>query len=422
MTLQLASGFFRKWMERRTEGHTRYLATGGTAMMAAAHFIGSIVVLHNFGKTEFGLYSFMFTAMQLTNGISNAMICAPYSVNAQQSDHTDADEKLYFQVNLLFCSLAGAGAFALGWMVGLWQASLTFSVWIFFSAIRWFLRNYCFSKEVPLDVFISDFAYSLVFCCGLVLLVIIPNEFLMVGVTAAAAALAGLLVNREFLHQQRVSAGFSLLRNYLPIWKEQSRWALLGVTTTEATANAHAWLVTLWAGPAAFAPIAAAGLFFKPMGLIASAMTQVERPEIARLVARQKYSEIRFRLKQFRLILMSALGMTICAIVAYWFLIGDRLIKPGYDAKQLLVALVLLASISLVSSWRMPESVAMQALSKFKALSVASVYSGLFTVVLAILLITMFDSVYSLIAVLLGQLFLAIFLKKLFNQAWPSNA
>src|SRR5690606_21908036 len=90
-----------------------------------------------------------------------------------------------------------------------------------------------------------------------------------------------------------ISCGIQLIRlqirctprdiaGYGAVWRLQSKWALVGVASTEATANSHAWLVTFTAGPASFAPIAAAALLFRPVGLCAMALTQLERPLLAK--------------------------------------------------------------------------------------------------------------------------------------------
>ncbi len=249
-----------------------------------------------------------------------------------------------------------------------------------------------------------------------------PGALWLVATCAATAAIIGLLIDGNFMRKQISSIGFVRLKEYLPIWRAQSRWALLGVVTTEATANAHSWLVTFWAGPSGFAPIAAAALFFRPLGLIVSSMTQIERPALARLIAQTRTAEIATRLKHFRMTLMTAWCLTIVLTLACTVLLGTRLIKSGYDAPQFYLAIFLLAAISLASSWRMPESVALQAQNKFKSLSIATIYSGIFTITLAILFIAFFGSVYSLVAILMGQVFLAFYLHNLHQKLEVNDA
>lgn len=413
---------FHTSLKRRLSAQTQLVATVGMVAMAGAHFLGSLVILRNFGKADFGFYSFMFTALQFINGISNAMICAPYSINAQQHDHSTSDEQLYFQVNWLFCCFVAAVVFGLGWMFETWQVSAAFAVWILFSSMRWFLRNFEFSSHRPLTALISDLAYSAVFFIGLIVVMYSPGALWLVATCAATAAIIGLLIDGNFMRKQISSIGFVRLKEYLPIWRAQSRWALLGVVTTEATANAHSWLVTFWAGPSGFAPIAAAALFFRPLGLIVSSMTQIERPALARLIAQTRTAEIATRLKHFRMTLMTAWCLTIVLTLACTVLLGTRLIKSGYDAPQFYLAIFLLAAISLASSWRMPESVALQAQNKFKSLSIATIYSGIFTITLAILFIAFFGSVYSLVAILMGQVFLAFYLHNLHQKLEVNDA
>jgi O-antigen/teichoic acid export membrane protein len=398
------------------------LATLGTVMVAGVHFLASLVVLHGFSKADFGIFAFMFTISQFTLGLSNAMICAPFSVNVSQVNHTVDEETPYFQTNLLFSISVACASFFIGMFVAPWQTSLAFSIWICLATIRWFMRNFCFAKERPVDVFISDLIYSAAFFAGLIFIFLNPDALWVAGAVAAAAAFAGILANGAFVRQQISSAGISHINQYLPVWKEQARWALLGVTSTEATSNAHSWLVSIWAGPAAFAPIAAAGLFFRPLALVANALTQVERPALAQLMAKGKHAEADARLKHFRYILLAAWGFSIGLIGFCAVFFSSKLIKPGYDAQQLGVALLLLASIAIVTCWRLPESLAIQVQGKFKALSMASVYSGIITVVATAILIKFLGAVYSLIAILLGQFVLALLLNKLFRSSWKQHA
>ncbi|KAK0339369.1 hypothetical protein LTR94_034809, partial [Friedmanniomyces endolithicus] len=67
-----------------------------------------------------------------------------------------------------------------------------------------------------------------------------------------------------FARVQFVLPRWDAWRGYLTIWRDHARWALFGVATTEATANAHAYCVTALMGPDAFAPIAAGALAIRP--------------------------------------------------------------------------------------------------------------------------------------------------------------
>ena len=62
------------------------------------------------------------------------------------------------------------------------------------------------------------------------------------------------------------------IRDYAPIFRDLTRWSLLGVVFTEVTVNAHAYLVTFIAGPGAFALLALGMLLMRP------ALAGAERP------------------------------------------------------------------------------------------------------------------------------------------------
>ena len=52
------------------------------------------------------------------------------------------------------------------------------------------------------------------------------------------------------------------------MWREMSGWAVLGVILSEATANAHAYLVTFISGPHAFAVLPVGTLLMRPVSLV----------------------------------------------------------------------------------------------------------------------------------------------------------
>ena len=54
--------------------------------------------------------------------------------------------------------------------------------------------------------------------------------------------------------------------------------------TVEVTTNIHQYLIVLLQGAAALAPVAAAGLFLRPMTLVQTSLAQIERPRLAAVV------------------------------------------------------------------------------------------------------------------------------------------
>ena len=107
---------------------------------------------------------------------------------------------------------------------------------------------------------------------------------------AAGAALVGLLpLGRKFL--SRAIAALSAragLRDYRAIFRDLTRWSLIGVVLTELTVNAHAYLVTFISGPGPFALLALGMLLMRPASLVQSALPDLERPAMTRADRRQR--------------------------------------------------------------------------------------------------------------------------------------
>ena len=89
-----------------------------------------------------------------------------------------------------------------------------------------------------------------------------------------------------YLHvfQRQFRIRFRYPRRYLPIFRDVTRWSLAGAVLTELTVNAHAYLVTFIAGPGAFALLALGMLLMRPASLMQSALTDLERPAMARAI------------------------------------------------------------------------------------------------------------------------------------------
>jgi len=90
----------------------------------------------------------------------------------------------------------------------------------------------------------------------------------------------------------RLNAGLHIWRRYRKLWREL-KWSLLSVSITNIQGQGMALMVAAFAGPAAYAPIAATLVMFAPLRIISSAFANMIHPEMAGLLARRDLPRIR---------------------------------------------------------------------------------------------------------------------------------
>lgn len=292
----------------------------GPSSGAVAQFALSLVLLHALTPFEFGSFSFLLVTAQLSTGLSTALLCAPLASLLVGNDEEARIVTLraLMAANLCLSLVSLILFYALGCILGFTSmASALFAGFAALSLLRWFARAYGYANDAPWRTIISDLAYSLVLVAGVASIWFTGRLSLAsASFVIALAAVAGLLpFGAPYFRQQLLDFSPRNLIAYRSIWREHSRWALVGVITTEATGNAHAYIVTLAAGPAAFARIAVSALLVRPIQVAMNALSEYERPQLARSIAGGQ-TEVMRSLRVFRLVLAAAwLGTAALAVL-----------------------------------------------------------------------------------------------------------
>jgi len=123
---------------------------------------------------------------------------------------------------------------------------------------RWFARCFAYVDGRMGAAIGSDLTYSLVLIGSLATAAAFHGvSFALGSEILLASALAALLPFGLPFFRGQAAALRGGLRGYRAIFRDITRWSLTGMVFTELTINAHAYLVTLLSGPAAFAlPVA----------------------------------------------------------------------------------------------------------------------------------------------------------------------
>lgn len=375
------------------------------ASVAIAHFAVQLLLLRHLSPGDFGTFALLMVTIQLGYGLSNALISTPYTVALHDTETTEGLRQSFFSVNGLYAAGFGlmCGLIGLVFTDGLWIP--VFAVYATMAMLRWFGRAHCYAVFRQLNAAASDLSYALLlllFVGGLWLLGRV--DLLGVSIALLAATLGSLLAIRSgFLGQQLGHAALASLVPYAKTWKAQSRWSLLGVVTTEATTNAHAYLVSAFAGPAAFAPLAAAALFTRPVALAITSLTQMERPALSKAIAATDIDKARSISRTFLIVLL-VIWLVVAALACVVLLAKpDVIAGQHYEAAELQLAFAFLAAIALLQVIQTPASVFLQAAREFRMLAMASVVASIFSILLAAVALVAAGPVYSLIGIIAGK-------------------
>jgi O-antigen/teichoic acid export membrane protein len=387
------------------------LSAAGPLCMSGAHFVAALIFLRMFSRAEFGLISFMLVIVPFCLSLCGAMIGAPAAIgNARPQGLSAAELATLMKANLVFAVVVSGLVFALTVVSGAPVArAFVFGAYGAAMCLRWFARSYSYATNHPVRVLLSDILYSAGLLTLLVALLLLHALTPLRGaqglLVAALLGFAGF--GRTFLRDQFRWTAIGSLRDYGQVWRDLARWSAMGVVLTELTVNAHAYLVTLLAGPAAFAPLAVGALLMRPVQLVLTAVPDRERPVMARQLVRGDRAGARRSVNQFRSVAGAVWLATVSlsAVLLLWF--PHLILKKGYDPSQALLVLAFYAAITATRTLRTPESVLLQAARQFRALAGASLWSSAVSITATLLLVVTVGPVASLAGILLGEIVMA---------------
>ncbi len=399
--------------------HVRYgFAILGPVSTAGSQFVLTLQLLHALNPASFGSFSFLLIASQLSTGISSALLCAPLPVllSAGDEDARRTVQRCLFATNLCMTGSAFVAFYILAIALGISAlASLLFAVYAALILLRWYARAYTYAFHIQWKTVTSDLIYGVVLLGGIALM---PPES-AASLTAPclalliAAAVSLLPFGRIYLGQQFLQFSLRDLLSYKHIWRLHSSWSLTGVLTTEATANAHAYILTLFSGPAEFARVAASAILIRPVTVAMNALSEFERPQLARQLAggsKDTAGTIRF----FRGALIAVWAATGAASAILMLYAPRLMFPPPYSRNDMIAGSILWLTVAGVRLLRMPESTLLQAAGQFRTLAFASVLSCGLSIAAVIVFLVAGGPLWSIMGILLGE---ALFAFSIFRRA-----
>jgi hypothetical protein len=239
--------------------------------------------------------------------------------------------------------------------------------------------------------------------------------------TLLLAAFVSLLpLGRAFFAEQFAALFSGSLRLYGATFRDVTRWSLLGVIFTEMTVNAHAYLVTFVAGPGPFALLALGMLLMRPASLVQSALPDLERPVMTRQIAARDWRALSRTFRDFGTGLFAVLAGTLAldAVLLIWF--PQLVLKKGYGLNDVMIVGGVSALIMAVRALRGPPAVLLQAAGAFKALAGIGTKSSVISILATLALLLACGPIASLGGVLLGELVILYYCRKLMAE-WETR-
>jgi O-antigen/teichoic acid export membrane protein len=162
--------------------------------------------------------------------------------------------------------------------------------------------------------------------------------------------------------------------------------------------------VTFICGSKAFALVAAGSLFMRPSALVIAALSDQERPAMARNIAAGDPGRALQIGREFHYVIHTAWLVTavLAAVILIWF--PAAIVKHGYDRNAITICIVLWALITAVRGVRTPSGTLLQAAREFRALADASTKSSAVALAGTLALLLMAGPVASLGGILIGDI------------------
>lgn len=383
----------------------------GNAGSSVGQFLLSLVLLATLPAAGFGQFTFLLVVAQFIWALGAALFAAPIAAVSQRnaSDATSLGWKANLPLQPPFQMACALAASVVGIAVGVGVGDVwPYALLVGAGGMRQFLRIAEYSHSGQRAVFISD----VVFCTALVSGVIAfyfgdtvsPQSAFML---LSGAHLVAILPLARMLRAMFLRRGLAnALAAYRQIWSRYSSWSLLGVIATEATANAHSYLVTLALGATGYGPIAASALLTRPGTVALNALSEFERARMARAHADgQDVRRVRMTFRAATFVFwLGSLGVTWIGLTLF----RGQLLGHGYDAGQLAVAAWGWLIVLLVRGAYLPEAVEMQAIGAFRQLAWPTVWAMPISVIGTLAVLQIATPAWTLLAITLGQIVAAV--------------
>lgn len=395
-------------------------------LQAFAIFLTGFALLHSADTEHYALFALSQVVQGTVNGLINALCASPLLLLLNSSraatniegDSASANElgnyKSYGMVALGIALLAVIFQFCLAiFLAWPFASASVIALACGFFTVRWYLRSIAQNSKQALVVF-SDLLLAAVQLLGTAGLFYADKlNLLNISILLLVSAILSCLpVARIGLSN---FSGRAHWPNFRLGYQQQGRPALSGMISVELASNFHSYAIVMLAGAAAFAPIAAAAMFLRPMTIVQNSLVQYFRPHLVRLLLNATTNTLQIR-QIVAHILQASIGVWLLNVTAISLIscfAVEWLWPELATSRSFLIALLLTAIWYLLRSLRIHTSALLQSANCFAELAKVTWISSFMLVPLVLLALALGSPLMSLVGAIISELWIVLRLRTL---------
>ena len=417
------SHYFRSLMARIPRGPLYSIAD--QALLSTINFSIGLFFIHFAEKEAYGLYSLAYGAITLVISFAGALIGTPMTVS--YADRPEERRERYCASMLVgqywvFLPVVGLALAVIGVLcqLGLLQRNMTsFAAVIAVASLGgmlWeFSRRYYYLQLQPRKVLRLDICYASLMAVGLIAAASRNLSdmhwwvFVLYGLATLGTGLYAL-----------VGSGLTTRLNAVEVWEalkeawRLGRWALGGVMVTWLQSQSFAYFLALFADLGRVADANAARLLLAPLMLLNTGLNNVFLPQLARMRSDNHYAATEKLAHQF---MWGLTGIFVVYSILV-LLVEEKLIRVvlGESYQGIEPLIVAWAVVNLLTALRSTSSILLQAFKEFRVITLANTGSALVVVGITWPLIYYYGTLGSIAALGVGEVILALQLRRGFTR------
>jgi N-acetylglucosaminyldiphosphoundecaprenol N-acetyl-beta-D-mannosaminyltransferase len=388
-------------------------------VLSTFNFALNLLLIRLWPPELFGLFATALAVALICFSVQYSLVGTQLSVLRPrvygQPDETKLLTTLWSANCVLMIALPAAvalGALCLGLKSGTAFAA-ALAIYVGGMLLREYARSLLFSEFVPMAVLQLDSLFVAVAVVGVSLLWLMMGEpdpggaLFVLGLASALAAVPFLLRRSA---QMQFCLDATARNQYRNVWRNQSRWALLGAILYETMSRAHVFVVGAWFGVAAVGILQAGEMLFRPLGLLLQAWERTALPRFSALAGAARYSKAHALARQSLIVLLMAAVLFAGVLWGAWPWLQAHVFRASYADIGFVVCLWGAAAI--VRLIAQVFCIELQGFGRFRQLSFIGLATSATAVALLVAVTLLFGRYeYSIVAVLTGNLvgiFLAV--------------
>lgn len=381
------------------------------AIVSAFNFALNLYLIRLWSPEDFGVFAVVAAAALLAAMLQNALINTPLAVHlpvAVSADERTLLRRVFTASNAVLTVLLLCGATG-----GLWlwldasQVNLAVAAGAFIASQ--FLREY-YRALLAVDgrlraLLAVDVAYVLL--SVLTLASVQQGGYISLqSVSAVLLVLSGwgLVSVVVFLWPRALPSLAALPGEVRSVFASQAheiRWSLLGVITTDIQNRGYLFVAAAVFGPATVAHLQAGRIFFGPLNLLTSAWSRVARPQLARHLGSAEVGAFKKLLRQAMLAFVVFNLLFLGALYVTWPYLSALVFDGKYQGLGYVTAGW--GGVNLVFQMRSCMSVAVQAMRRFRELTLSTIYGAFLSMLIVVVACLFTESSWLLASVFFGE-------------------